>query len=82
MAYVNKEMEKLFEEAAATYDIEVRQEKYAEVQELIAADSPYIIHFLSQKSQCLKIIEFKGIIPTASGHWLESEDWYIDEKLE
>ncbi|MCL4299949.1 MAG: hypothetical protein KJ077_29720 [Anaerolineae bacterium] len=79
VAYVNKEMEKLFEEAAATYDIEVRKEKYAEVQELIAADSPYII-ISYRKRASAQSDRVQGITPTALGIDWNREDWYIVDK--
>ncbi|GIK40199.1 MAG: peptide-binding protein [Chloroflexota bacterium] len=79
VAYVNKEMEELFEEAAATYDIGVRKEKYAAVQELIAEDSPYII-ISYRKRASAQNDRVQGIIPTALGIGWNQEDWYIVDK--
>ena len=44
-AYINKDVEKLFNEAggdAGTCDLDVRKEKYQEIQKIIAEESPYI----------------------------------------
>jgi peptide/nickel transport system substrate-binding protein len=79
VAYVNKDMEKLFEEAAATYDINVRKEKYAKVQEMIAADSPYII-ISYRKRASAQNNRVQGIEPTALGIDWNQEDWYIVDK--
>lgn len=79
VAYINKEMTKLFEEAAATYDIEVRKEKYARVQEIIAEDSPYII-ISYRKRASAQNNRVQGIEPTALGIDWNQEEWYIVEK--
>lgn len=78
VAYVNKEMTQFFEEAAATYDIEVRKEKYARVQELIAEDSPYIV-ISYRKRASAQNNRVQGIEPTALGIDWNQEEWYIVE---
>lgn len=78
VAYVNKEMEALFEEAGRTYDTEFRKEKYQEVQRIIAEDSPYVFMYYS-KSWSGQNKRVQGIEPTALGIGWNSEDWYIEE---
>ncbi|MEZ4656163.1 MAG: ABC transporter substrate-binding protein [Caldilineaceae bacterium] len=77
VAYINKEMEKLFEEGGATYDTAVRKEKYGEVQKIIAEDQPYIFLFY-QKAWSGQNKRIQGIEPTALGIGWNSEDWYIE----
>ncbi|MEZ4862398.1 MAG: ABC transporter substrate-binding protein [Caldilineaceae bacterium] len=75
-AYINKDVEKLFQEGGATYDTAVRKEKYGEVQKIIAEDSPYIFLFY-QKAWSGQNKRIQGIEPTALGIGWNSEDWYI-----
>ncbi len=77
-AYINPEIEKLFEEAAATYDLEVRKEKYGEIQKILAEDAPRVFLFYS-KSWDGENKRIKGIIPTRLGIGWNFEDWYIEE---
>ena len=78
VAYVNKEVEAIFEEAGKTYDEEFRQEKYGEIQRIIAEDSPYVFLFYN-KSWSGQNNRIKGIEPTALGIGWNQEDWYIEE---
>ena len=76
VAYINPEMTELFDEAAATYDIEIRKEKYAAVQKIISEDSPYI--FISyRKRASAQNNRVQGIEPTALGIGWNQEEWYI-----
>jgi peptide/nickel transport system substrate-binding protein len=78
VAYINPEMTKHFEEAAATYDIDARKKAYAQVQKIISEDSPYI--FISyRKSNDAENKRIKGIEPKTLGIGWNSEDWYIQE---
>jgi peptide/nickel transport system substrate-binding protein len=77
-AYVNKDVERLFDEAAATYDIEVRKEKYAEIQQIIAEDSPRIFLFYG-KSWSGQNNRIQGIEPAILGIGWNSDDWFIAE---
>jgi peptide/nickel transport system substrate-binding protein len=78
VAYVNKEVEALFEEAGATYDTEFRKERYQEIQRIIAEESPYIFLYY-QKRWSGENDRIKGIEPTALGIGWNMEDWYIEE---
>jgi peptide/nickel transport system substrate-binding protein len=77
-AYINPDVEKLFDEAAATYDLEVRKEKYGEIQRILAEDAPRIFLFYS-KSWSGQNNRIKGIEPTRLGIGWNSEDWYIED---
>jgi peptide/nickel transport system substrate-binding protein len=77
-AYINDEMESLFEEAGATYDVDFRKEKYGEVQRIIAEDVPYVFLFYN-KSWSGQNNRVQGIEPTALGIGWNSEDWFIEE---
>ncbi|MBX3013244.1 MAG: hypothetical protein KF832_17125 [Caldilineaceae bacterium] len=76
-AYINKEVEQLFKEGGATYDVEVRKEKYQEVQRIIAEESPYIFLFYN-KAWSGQNNRIQGIEPRALGIGWNSEDWYIE----
>lgn len=78
VAYVNKEVEKLYEEAGADCDQEFRLERYQQVQRIVADESPYIFLFYN-KSWSGQNTRVKGIIPTALGIGWNSEDWYIEQ---
>ena len=78
VAYINPEMTQLFKEAAATYDIEVRKEKYAKVQQIIAEDAPYIF-IAYRKRASAQNNRIQGIEPTALGIGWNQEEWYIVE---
>lgn len=78
-AYINKDIERLFDEAGATYDLDVRKEKYAEIQQIIAEDSPRIFLFFS-KSRSGQNNRVQGIEPTRLGIGWNSEEWFIQEE--
>lgn len=78
VAYVNKEVESLFDEAGGTYDTQLRQEKYGEIQRIIAEDSPYIFLFYN-KAWSGQNNRIKGIEPTPLGIGWNQEDWYIEQ---
>jgi peptide/nickel transport system substrate-binding protein len=78
VAYVNKEVEQLFEEGGATYDNNVRKEKYGEVQRIIAEEAPYIFLYY-QKAWSGQNNRVKGIIPKPLGIGWNSDDWYLQE---
>ena len=77
-AYVNKDVERLFDEAASTYDIEVRKEKYGEIQRIIAEEVPRIFLFYG-KSWSGQSKRIQGIEPAVLGIGWNSEDWFIAE---
>ena len=76
VAYVNKDVEQLFAEGGATYDTEVRKEKYGEVQRIIAEEAPYVFLFY-QKAWSGQNNRIQGIEPTPLGIGWNMEDWYI-----
>jgi len=83
-AYINKDVEKLFNEAggeAGTCDLDFRKQKYQEIQKIIAEDSPYIFLWY-QKAWSGQNNRIKGIEPTLLGIGWNQEDWYIEDQLE
>ncbi len=78
VAYINKDVEKLFKEAGATYDTEFRKQKYGEVQKIIADEAPYVFLFY-QKAWSGQNNRIKSIEPTLLGIGWNSNDWYIEE---
>ena len=76
VAYINKDVEAIFDEAGRTYDTEFRREKYKEAQQIISEESPYVFLFY-QKSWSGQNNRVQGIEPTALGIGWNFEDWYI-----
>ena len=81
VAYINKEVEQLFEEGGATYDLEVRKEKYDAVQEKIVDDAPYVFLFYS-KSNVGVNNRVQGVDPKPIGLTWNSEDWWLQDSGE
>ncbi len=73
---MNKDVERLFAEGGATYDTEVRKEKYGEVQRIIAEEAPYVFLFY-QRAWSGQNNRIQGIEPTPLGIGWNMEDWYI-----
>jgi len=76
VAYVNKEVEALFEEATTACDDLSRI--YGDIQRILAEDSPYIFLFQSESYAALNK-RVKGIRPTPLGIGYNLEDWYIED---
>ena len=77
-AYINKEVEQLFAEGGATYDTEIRKEKYGQVQQTLAEEVVYIFLFYN-KSWSGQNNRIQGIDPKPLGLGWNSEDWFIEE---
>jgi peptide/nickel transport system substrate-binding protein len=78
VAYINKEVEELFRQGGATYDTEVRRQKYQEAQQIITDEAPYIFLFYN-KAWSGQNNRIQGIDPKPLGIGWNSEDWYIEE---
>jgi peptide/nickel transport system substrate-binding protein len=78
VGYINKEVEQLFEEGGATYDADVRKEKYGQVQQIIAEEAPYIFLYYS-KAWSGQNNRIQGIDPRTLGIGWNSEDWFIQQ---
>jgi peptide/nickel transport system substrate-binding protein len=76
VAYTNSTVEDLFELAGATYDTAFRKQKYQQIQQMIAADAPYVFLFY-QKAWAGLNKRVQGIKPSALGIGWNSDDWYI-----
>jgi peptide/nickel transport system substrate-binding protein len=80
-AYINKDLEAIFEEAGGTYDTEFRKQKYHEAQKILAEDSPYMFLFYS-KSRDAENKRIRGIEPKIVGITWNANDWYIVDETE
>lgn len=78
VAYINKDVEQLFTEGGATYDNDLRREKYGEVQRIIAEEAPYIFLYY-QKTSSGQNKRVQGIDPRPLGIGWNSEDWYLQD---
>lgn len=81
VAYINKDVEQLFQEGGATYDTEERIEKYQEVQRIISEEVPYVFLYYSKSWAGLNN-RVQGIEPKPLGIGWNSEDWYLEETVE
>lgn len=84
VSYINKDVEKLFNEAggdAGTCELDFRKQKYQEIQKIIAEDAPYVFLWY-QKAWSGQNNRIKGIEPTVLGIGWNQEDWYIEDKPE
>ncbi len=79
MNYVNPEVEELFAEGGATYDTEVRKEKYGQAQKIIVDEAPYMFLFYS-RSRSGQNKRIQGIEPKTIGIGWNSDDWHIEEE--
>jgi peptide/nickel transport system substrate-binding protein len=78
IAYINEDVERLFQEATATYDREERKAKYGEIQDIIVSEAPYI--FLYHRKQfSVKNNRIQGVEPKPVGIGWNQEDWFIAE---
>lgn len=78
VAYINKDVEAIFDEAGATYDVEFRRGKYQEAQQIISEDAPYIFLFYN-KTWSGQNNRVQGIEPTPLGIGWNSSDWFIQD---
>jgi len=81
VSYINPDVEQLYQEGGATYDTEIRKEKYGEAQRLIAEDAPYVFLYYSKSWAGLNN-RVRGIEPTPLGISWNSEDWWLEETAE
>jgi peptide/nickel transport system substrate-binding protein len=81
MGYINEDLEEIFRQGGATYDTEVRKEKYQEAQQILAEDAPYMFLFYS-KSRSGQNERIQGIDPKPVGIGWNQEDWFIEESPE
>lgn len=81
VAYINKDVEELFRQGGATYDVELRRELYGEVQRIIADEAPYVFLYY-QRAWSGQNNRIQGIVPAALGITWNSADWYIEASPE
>jgi peptide/nickel transport system substrate-binding protein len=79
VAYINKDVENLFDQGGKTYDTAVRKEKYQQVQQIISDEAPYVFLYY-QKAWSGQNNSIKGITPSALGIGWNQEDWYIERE--
>lgn len=77
-AYINKKVEDLCAQGAATFDTEQRKALYQEVQQIIADEAPYIFLYY-QKAWSGQSKSVQGIEPKTLGIAWNRSDWYISK---
>jgi peptide/nickel transport system substrate-binding protein len=77
VAYINHEVEELFRQGGATYDVDERRELYGEVQRIIADEAPYVFLYYSKAWAGLNN-RIQGIEPAPLGITWNRSDWYIE----
>jgi peptide/nickel transport system substrate-binding protein len=78
VGYINPEIDRLFEEAGKNCDVDFRKDNYAQVQQILANDSPYIFLFNNKAWQGINN-RIQGIEPTPLGIGYNSLDWFMQE---
>jgi peptide/nickel transport system substrate-binding protein len=78
VGYINKDVDQLFADAGMNCEVDYRKEKFAEVQKIIADESPYIFLFYNKAWQGVNN-RIAGIEPTPLGIGYNSLDWYMRE---
>ena len=81
ISYKNPEVDKLLDDAAATYDRKKRKKLYDKFQEIIAEDQPYTFLYVAY---ALPIISsrFYGVKPAPVGIEYNFIDWYVPKPLQ
>ncbi|MFH1113566.1 MAG: peptide-binding protein [Pseudomonadota bacterium] len=80
VSYINPEVDKLLDEAAATYDRGKRKEYYDKFQEIIAEDQPYTFLFVGYSLPIISA-RFHGIKPAPIGISYNFDKWYVPKAL-
>lgn len=78
VAYINKDVEQIFEEGGSTYDLEIRKEKYAAAQRQIVDDAPYVFLFYSKTNVGVND-RVNGVDPRPIGLAWNSSDWWLED---
>ncbi len=81
VSYSNPEVDRLFEEARMTFDIEKRKKAYYRIQEILADDAPYVFLYVPD---ALPIVHarFRGIKPSPIGITYNLHKWYVPKTLQ
>ena len=81
ISYKNPEVDKLLDDAAATYERKKRKKLYDKFQEIIAEDQPYTFLYVAY---ALPIISsrFYGVKPAPVGIEYNFIDWYVPKPLQ
>jgi len=75
-AYVNKQVETLFDQGSKEFDRDKRKAIYGDIQRLITDDEPYIFLYES-KSYTGVNKRVGGIVPTKLGITYNQEKWFV-----
>ncbi len=75
-AYVNKQVEMLFDQGSKEFDREKRKAIYGDIQRIITDDEPYIFLYES-KSYTGVNKRVGGIVPTKLGITYNQEKWFV-----
>lgn len=80
VGFISPEVEQLFADAGMNCAVDYRKEKFAEIQQILADESPYIFLFYNKAWQGLNN-RIAGIKPTPLGIGYNSLDWYMREDV-
>lgn len=75
-AYVNKDVEKLFDQGMLEFDLDKRKVIYQQIQQIISTDAPYVFLTYSMGYQAVNQ-RIGGIEPTTVGIGYNLEQWYV-----
>ncbi|MCT4606666.1 MAG: peptide ABC transporter substrate-binding protein [Marinisporobacter sp.] len=78
--YNNPNMDQLLSEAAMIKDLQLKKEKYKEVQQLLVEDVPYFSLYLKNSSIIMKKHIKGNVLPKSYNIYNHIEDWHVEEK--
>ncbi|MEW6587306.1 MAG: peptide-binding protein, partial [Nitrospirota bacterium] len=81
VGYNNPEIDGLLEKGRRTFNIEERKKAYFRIQEILAAELPYIFLYVPDAIPIVHA-RFKGIKPSPIGIGYNLPKWYVPKKLQ
>ncbi len=76
VGYKNAELDELLVKGRETYDDAARKRCYDRVQEILAAEQPYVFLYVPYALPAVSS-RIKGIVPALAGITYNIEDWYV-----
>ncbi len=81
IGYKNPQVDRILEEARATFDKEKRKRLYWKFHEIIARDQPYTFLYVPDSLSILSA-RFKNVKPAKTGIWYNQIHWYVPKALQ
>ncbi|MCC7103712.1 MAG: hypothetical protein IT307_01095, partial [Chloroflexi bacterium] len=76
VAYVNKQVEQLFDQGSKEFDFDKRKQIYQQIQQIISEDAPYVFLTYDMGYSAINS-RIAGIVPTKLGIGYNLDKWYV-----